>query len=498
MTRKDQNRHGGGVLAYVPVSMKAVRRHDLESDSVEILWLELKPNKDRKVLMAVIYRPPGCGAPDFFQIIATGIEKSLLENKEVTLIGDLNCNMLTCNPLSDKLQQLLDDYGFTQLITEPTRITSDSQTLIDVIATTHPENYGSRGVISCGVSDHMLVYAEQMICANPPVGTITTRCFNKCDWEVLQEDMMAAPWQKVEKCDNADQAWNSWKSIFLEVLNKHAPVKTVRPRKNQLPWIDEDIRELMQERDWVLHKYHRTKDRELWNVFKRMRNQVTMNMRRAKREYYAAVCNDIKNPKKGWTALRSLMGKHHKEPIQAIMTEDGEVTGDQQIAEVFNKYFTSLFTSRTSVCDLLPEENECETGFKFRKLTFEDTQKELKSLDKNKATGLDGISAKCLRITASAIAGSLNHVFNLSLASGEIPQEWKNAKVTPIFKAGNKMNIKNYRPISVLPVVVKVFERLVYAQLYSFLLERHLLTGSQSGFRPGHSAQDLVLKVVDD
>ena len=99
------------------------------------------------------------------------------------------------------------------------------------------------------------------------------------------------------------------------------------------------------------------------------------------------------------------------------------------------------------MCDLLPEEDEwCETGFKFRKLTYEDTQKELKSLDENKVTGLDGISAKCLRITASAIAGSLNHVFNLSLASGEIPQEWKNAKVTPIFKAGSEMNIENYRP----------------------------------------------------
>ena len=120
------------------------------------------------------------------------------------------------------------------------------------------------------------------------------------------------------------------------------------------------------------------------------------------------------------------------------------------VAEVFNKYFTSLFTSRTSVCDLLLEENEwCETGFKFRKLTLEDTQKGLKSLDKNKATGLDGVSAKCLRTTAPAIAGSLNHVFNLSLASGEISQEWKNAKVTPIFKAGSETNIENYRPISV-------------------------------------------------
>ena len=104
---------------------------------------------------------------------------------------------------------------------------------------------------------------------------------------------MAARWQKVEKCDNINEAWNSCMEInFLEVLNKHAPVKTFRPRKNQLPWIEEDIRELMRKRDWVLHKYHKTKDHELWNVFKRMRNLVTMNMRRAKREYYAAVCND--------------------------------------------------------------------------------------------------------------------------------------------------------------------------------------------------------------
>ena len=91
-----------------------------------------------------------------------------------------------------------------------------------------------------------------------------------------------------------------------------------------------------------------------------------------------------------------------------------------------------------------------------------------------KTTMFNNDTAKCLRITASTIAGSWNYLFNLSLAREEIPQEWKAAKVTPIFKAGNEMKIENYRPISVLPVVVKVFERLVYGQLYSFLLERNL------------------------
>ena len=115
-------------------------------------------------------------------------------------------------------------------------------------------------------------------------------------------------------------------------------------------------------------------------------------------------------------------------------------------------------------------------------LNVEDTLEVLQSLDVDKATGLDGISAKCLRFTPPVIAGSLNHLFNLSLMKGEIPGEWKTAK----FKDGNRMDIGNYRPISVLPVVVKVFEKLVCGQLRSFLQENNLLTGSQSGLRPGY------------
>lgn len=86
------------------------------------------------------------------------------------------------------------------------------------------------------------------------------------------EDIMNAPWQSIEQYSDVNAAWNYWKSILLEVLEKHAPVKTFRPQTHHLPWIDDEIRELMREHDWMYRKYIRTKDQDVCNAFKRLRN----------------------------------------------------------------------------------------------------------------------------------------------------------------------------------------------------------------------------------
>ena len=129
------------------------------------------------------------------------------------------------------------------------------------------------------------------------------------------------------------------------------------------------------------------------------------------------------------------------------------------MAETFNKYFTGLFDGGTTVKRHRQMEGAHTEGvFKFSKITADDTLKVLQSLDVNKDTGLDGIRAKCLHVAAPVISGSLSHLFNLSLTNGVFPKEWKTARVTPTFKAGNRSDLSNYRPISVLSVVAEVFE----------------------------------------
>ena len=98
---------------------------------------------------------------------------------------------------------------------------------------------------------------------------------------------------------------------------------------------------------------------------------------------------------------------------------------------------------------------------------------------------------------APFVSSSLAHICKLSLNNSKFPDDWKKAKVTPIFKSGDKSNVSNYRPISVLPIISKIIERTVHNQLYAYLCSRNILSDSQSGFRPNHSTTTTLLEVQD-
>ena len=115
-----------------------------------------------------------------------------------------------------------------------------------------------------------------------------------------------------------------------------------------------------------------------------------------------------------------------------------------------------------------------------------------------KATGLDEIPSKLLIIAADVIAPSLTCIFNQSLSTGVFPTEWKSAKVTPIHEGGSKSETKNYRPISVIPVVAKIFKKHIHEQLYRYLNENCLLTNCQSGFRSLHSTVTALLETTNN
>ena len=130
---------------------------------------------------------------------------------------------------------------------------------------------------------------------------------------------------------------------------------------------------------------------------------------------------------------------------------------------------------------------ESENNFSFCEIETGFVTKQLNNLNLTKATGIDGISARLLKIASPVISESLCRLFNRSLAEADIPEEWKQAKVTPIHKEGDLDNINNYRPISVIPIVMKVFEKAIHEQVYDFLCDSGLICSQQSGFRPGYS-----------
>ena len=130
-----------------------------------------------------------------------------------------------------------------------------------------------------------------------------------------------------------------------------------------------------------------------------------------------------------------------------------------------------------------------ESSFHFSRISVQEVLSALNQLNLRKSLGLDGISVKLLKDTSDVIAQPLANIFNVSLQTGIFPDDWKIAKVSPVFKEGNKTDCGNYRPISVTSVVAKLFEGLVYNQLRTFISDNNFLVKQQSGFRLQHSTE---------
>ena len=149
----------------------------------------------------------------------------------------------------------------------------------------------------------------------------------------------------------------------------------------------------------------------------------------------------------------------------------------------------SKFSSSTSDINVSYNPN----AFIFRPFSHNDIMKVLSSLDNNKATGLDGISVRLLKEGAEVLVGKLQFLFNYSITSGTVPKLWKLKRVSPIFKAGDKTTVGNYRPISIISTCMKIFEKLAYDQMIFFITENNILQPNQSGFRRSFSTSSAAL-----
>ena len=184
-----------------------------------------------------------------------------------------------------------------------------------------------------------------------------------------------------------------------------------------------------------------------------------------------------------------------------LKINDDLVSDRQEVANAFNTNFNNILDTMKNIdhtcnadCSRIVENDE---RFSFEEVSVEFVRKELKSINCNKAVGIDKLHPKLLKLAADCIAVPLTFLYNVSLRTAEIPSEFKIAKIIPLYKGGNKLDINNYRPISLLPLPAKILERAVHAQLYKYLDENSLLSSVQSGFRPMHSTQTCVTDISE-
>ncbi len=512
--RADRNRHGGGVAVYIKNDIQYERRSDVEHNDIESLWLEVKQMYKKPIIIAALYCRSQKDVPDYLDSLSEIMDGVSNENKELILMGDLNCDFLKKNSATTHMSSFLNVYSLDQLVTKPTRVTPTSRSLIDVIMTTNRNICAYTDVVHHSFSDHALVHTvifnmsnsskKNKKRVNDGKGVHVTknfRSFKNFNPDNFVTDLNHVDWN-IDDSLPVNEAWDLFVNKFTEVCNNHAPVKSIRFKQKLCPWLEhrDDIFNLMHERDYHHNKaIHCTnKDNDHWNKYKVLRNKVNVMMRDAKREYYTNEINDSAGDMgKMWKTLKDLLPNKKGNSTTLPSTTES----DLNLADNFNKHFTNIGTchidlnnSSNAMCN---NDIHVNSKFTFTDITVDQVLDELNAISSNKASGLDNVCTKLIKYGSKAIAVILCKIFNMCLKQGCVPDELKVARVTPIYKSGSKDELTNYRPISILPVCSKILEKIVHNQLYNYVTENNLMYVGQSGFRKHHSTCTALIKTID-
>ena len=189
-----------------------------------------------------------------------------------------------------------------------------------------------------------------------------------------------------------------------------------------------------------------------------------------------------------------------KIPVIAPIFHDNKfITDFKQKAEIFNSHFSKQCTPLINNSKI-PSECSRKSNESLSSIPFEinDIEKIIKNLDPNKSHGHDMLCIRMLKLYGESIYKLLNLIFKSCLKTGQFPSEWKKANVIPVFKKSDKQLVKNYRRISLLPVTGKIFERLLYNQMFEFFIRNDLISQNESGFKPGDSCINQLLAITHE
>lgn len=504
LERRDRDKHGGGVCVYLRNSINYKRRTDLEDSNLEMIVLEISKPNSKPFLITTWYRPPKSSLElfDKFELFLNKVDGKF---KEIYILGDLNCNFQSNPPENHTkhIMNLMINYQLTQIITNSTRVSSISNSLIDVFITNSSESIISSGVYPLSISDHDLIYAIRKI--GIPKGKpryIECRNFKNFDEKQFTSSLKSTKWPLINEFDDINKACDAWKSVFLEIIDKHAPCRSFRVRNKPCPWINSELKQKMFARDSLKKKAMLANNPEIWLAYRRQRNVVSSEIKKVKKQYFQSEINANRgNPKETWKILNDAMGrKFENTEINKLSTSLGQdMTESVDIANYFNSHFVEigpkLASNVPTISGRKPDDfmTKVASKFNFQKIYTKDVIKLIEKLNLRKASGHDKISNKLLKLAGPYICQSLTDLFNLSIELKSFASDWKIAKVFPLHKSGERDDANNYRPISVLSTIARLFERLMYDQLYSYLTEYDLIDTRQSGFRSLHSTLTALL-----
>ena len=495
----------GGIGIYVKEEIPAkIITLPSQLEQPELLFVEITIGTN-KIAVGEIYKSPLIPYGVFGQLHET-LAYITSKYEHTIIMGDFNINFLKPDSPGVKFftTNVMEPFTLTQLIENPTRVTKDTTSLIDLVLTSLPENAKMTGVVDVpGISDHSLVYFSYAI-KKPKYKPkmITRRDLSKFEEEKFTRDMSQVDWTQLYNTENPSEKAEHFESTFSTVLNRHAPFKTSRVTRPPAPWLTEEIKEKMQLRDRYKNKFNHQKQHqenqhdilETFNIYQGLRNTVTHMIRAAKRNMFNEKINSkIKNPKLFHSALKNNFVVDNKKEKSGCMTIDPTKLNDCFLSN--NNATIDETKIDAEITNILKD--SLPAAFRFHKVTETEVKKVIKSIKTN-ACGVDRISSYFLKMCIQQIIKPITDMVNCSFTKKIFPSRWKMAQVKPLPKINIPLTPSDFRPISLLPAISKIMEKLAAKQMVDHLKAKKLMDNYQSAYKQNHSTLTALLNITED
>jgi len=492
--RKDRNRNGGGVLAYIKESLSYNLRDDFDSQN-ESIFFEIFLPRSRPILIGIAYRPPNDS--DFIKILHESILSLNDFNRwEVYIMGDLNINMDNKNPSNNLKHEYIDfchNVGLCQIIKSYTHISKNSSSIIDHILTNSKDRISQFGVIETSFSDHFSVFFTRKIERKKlnKHREINVRSFKNYNKEFFLNKLRDINRLKNDHDIDLDECYENFVIQISKIFDEVAPFRKIRVKNNTAEWFDDEILQKIITRDKLHRKYKISRLEGDGIQFRLARNKVHTLVNKKKENFIKnSITKNKQDSKKLWKAIKTL-GLPSKAKINSkinLKVNEKLISNPLDIADHFNETFSKI---ADNLVGKLPKQTKKysdettakyyeskrlrENNFSFQSIDESIITDILENLDESKAAGFDNIPGTLLKDGSEILSKPISDILNLSIKLSKFPEKCKIAKIKPIYKKGSKVEATNYRPISLLPLISKVFERVIHNQLQAYIKSYNIL-----------------------
>ena len=495
--RKDRtdtlNGIGGGILVYAKEEL-IIKPVEVNNDMNMFSRFEILSKDDGRDNLSVtlVYRPPRARAENTLELC------KLFENTSANsiFIGDFNFPSInwqdqTADRSCENFLECTLDNNFEQMIHFPTHVRGN---ILDLFFTNRPENVlNVESLGNLSTSDHSIIEIDVLFRSKFNVSSEYIYDWKNGDNAELKNYLMEVDWDQELKDKNTEDSWKLIKDKIKSGTDTYIP-KILRRRNNNHQWMTRFVKRIVRKKQRDYNSYMHTRTDDNFNRFKETEKKCKRAIRSAKKKFEMNIArNGNKRPFNSY-----IKSKTRSRVNIGPLKDNGILISDNlQMATILNKTFSDVFTHEEHTNIPHCERVNFPDSISDIIFTPDNVSRKIKKLKISTSSGPDKISSKFLNEHVDCLSLPLSILFNRSMHSGQVPQDWKEANVTPIFKKGSKNNPSNYRPVSLTSIPCKLMESIMKDGIVEYLLRFKLINKSQHGFMSKKSCTTNLLEFLE-